>query len=176
MTLTIMTVYSANLSCIQVAEVIALCGGVFDIDDYGHLLDLCPVRTHVLGYVEGQLVAHALWLDRWMRIGDGPWVTAAYVEGVATHPGYRRRGYGEIVMRRLQAEIRDYIIGALSPAVETWYTNLGWERWQGPLWIDKDGALSETRDETVLVYRTPKTGALDLTLPLTAAWRPFELW
>ncbi len=79
-------------------------------------------------------------------------------------------------MRRLQAEIAPYPLGALSPAVEPWYVKLGWERWQGPLWIDKDGAVSETPNETVLVYRTPRTGSLDLSQPLTAEWRPFELW
>ncbi len=163
------------MTCEQEAAVADLCGGVFNID-YQYLLDLVPVRTHVLGYADGRLVSHALWLDRRMRVGGGAWLTAAYVEGVATHPDYRRRGYGEAVMRRLQDEIRDYPFGALSPAVEPWYVRLGWERWQGRLWIDKDGGVSETRDETVLVYRTCRTGGLDLTQPLTAEWRPFELW
>ncbi len=79
-------------------------------------------------------------------------------------------------MRRLQDEIRGYPLGALSPAVEPWYVKLGWERWQGPLRIDRDGDLQETLGETVLVYRTPQTPPLDLSLPLTAEWRPFELW
>lgn len=173
--LSLTVIRSADMPAAQIGEVAALCGSVFNCD-YQYLLDLVPVRTHVLGYVDGRLVSHALWLDRSMRMGDGPWVTAAYVEGVATHPDYRRRGYGEAVMRRLQEETRRYPLGALSPAMEPWYVKLGWERWQGPLRIDKDGEISETRDETVLVYRTPHTGSLDLTEPLTAEWRPFELW
>jgi aminoglycoside 2'-N-acetyltransferase I len=175
MVLELMTVPSEVMSREQAAAVIALCGAVFNID-YAYLMDLCPVRTHVLGCAAGRLVAHALWLDRRMRIGDGPWITAAYVEGVATHPEHRRRGYGEAVMRRLQGEIGAYPLGALSPAVELWYLRLGWERWLGPLWIDRNGVTSETLDETVLVYRTPRTETLDLALALTAQWRPFELW
>lgn len=173
--LELFTVPSAIATREQEAGVVELCGGVFNCD-YRRLLDLAPVRTHVLGYVGAQLVAHALWLDRRMCTGDGPWATAAYVEGVATHPDHRQRGYGAAVMRRLQEAIRDYPFGALSPAAETWYVRLGWERWQGSLWIDRGGEREETVGETVLVYRTPQTGDLDLTLPLTAEWRPFELW
>lgn len=169
------TVFSSRMSGTERSDVIELCGGIFNVD-YGYLLDLCPVRTHVLGYVHGQLVSHALWLDRRIRVGDGAWFTVAYVEGVATHPGHRRRGYGEAVMRRLQEDIADYPLGVLSPAVEPWYLELGWERWQGRLWIDKDGEREETVGETVLIYRTPRTESLDLALPLLAEWRPFELW
>jgi GNAT superfamily N-acetyltransferase len=159
----------------QADEVAALCGEVFDCD-YRSLMDLCPVRTHVLGYAEGRLVAHALWLDRPLRIAWGPWLNAAYVEGVATHPAYRERGYGVAVMRRLQEEIRDYDLAALSPAVEEWYLALGWERWQGPLFIEEECSVAPTPDECVLIYRTPKTPAIDLKSSLTAPWRPFELW
>ncbi len=52
-------------------------------------MNLCPVRTHVLGYADGRLVAHALWLDRPLRVNWGPWLNTAYVEGVATHEDYR---------------------------------------------------------------------------------------
>ena len=79
-------------------------------------------------------------------------------------------------MRRLQDEIARYPLGALSPAVESWYVSLGWERWRGPLWIDHDGELQQTLGETLLIYRTRQTGALDLTAAFTADWRPFELW
>ncbi len=71
---------------------------------------------------------------------------------------YRQRGYGAAVMRRLQAEISGYDLGALSPAVPEWYAKLGWEHWQGPLWIEQDGArLATPDDEMVLIYRTPRT-------------------
>lgn len=160
----------------QVNEVVILCSEVFELD-YSYYLDLCPDRVHVLGYADGALVAHALWLDRPLRVGDGPWLNSAYVEGVATHAEQRGRGYGAAVMRCLQAAIVDYDLGALSPAVPEWYARLGWERWRGPLWIDHDGLLEATpEDEIVLIYRTPRTPWLDLNGSLTAPWRPFELW
>lgn len=170
------TVSSSVMSSAQLDAVIALCSAVFELD-YALYMRLCPDRTHVLGYGDGQLVAHALWLDRPLRVGAGPWRNAAYVEGVATHADHRQRGYGAAVMRRLQAEIHGYDLGALSPAVPEWYARLGWERWQGPLWIEHDGALEPTPDEEiVLIYRTPRTSALELAAPLIAPWRPFELW
>ena len=49
-------------------------------------------------------------------------------------------------------------------------------RWQGTLWIWKDGEAQETPDDGVMVYRTPRSGDVDVRLPLTAEWRPFEPW
>lgn len=174
MPLELLTLYSHAMTREQTAAVVDLCSEVFELD-YSYYLNLAPDRIHVLGYDDGRLVSHALWLDRPLRVGDGPWRMAAYVEGVATHANYRRRGYGAAVMRALQAQIGGYAFGALSPAVEPWYVKLGWERWQGPLYIEKDGAAELTED-IVLIYRTPLTGKIDLHAPLTGEWRPFEPW
>jgi aminoglycoside 2'-N-acetyltransferase I len=161
----------------EATEVADLCGPIFNCN-YRELMDLVPIRTHVLGYESGKLVAHALWLDRPLRIAWGPWFDAAYVEGLATHPGYRGRGYGAAIMRRLQEEIVTYPLAALSPADEVidWYLALGWERWRGSLWIEEECSVSPTPEETVLIYRTPKTPPLNLTAPLAAPWRPFAWW
>ena len=175
MSFELLTVSSSEVTQAQTDEVVALCSDVFRMD-YSFYMNLGLYRVHVLGYVDGLLVSHALWLERQLRIGDGPWLDAAYVEGVATHSGYRRRGHGSAVMRRVQREIAGYDLGALSPSRPEWYERLGWERWQGPLFIEQDGATQVTPDECVLVYRTPNTGALDLGAALTAPWRPFELW
>jgi GNAT superfamily N-acetyltransferase len=173
--LELLTVPSSELTSTQADDVIALCSEVFRVD-YAFYMNLGLARVHVLGYADGRLVAHALWLNRRLRIGAGPWRQSAYVEGVATHPGYRGRGYGSAVMRRLQGEIRSFDFGALSPSRPAWYERLGWARWQGPLLIVKDGIAVQTPDECVLIYRTPRTGTPDLTASLTAEWRPFELW
>ena len=159
----------------QTDQIIALCSEVFRLD-YAFYMNLDLPRVHVLGYAGERLVAHALWLTRRLRVGAGPWLDAAYVEGVATHADFRRQGYGSAVMRRLQDEISGFDLGALSPSEPGWYERLGWERWRGPLCIVKDGIAEVTPDECVLIYRTPRTGALDLTAPLTGEWRPFELW
>ena len=175
MTFELLTVPSSQMTATQANEVIALCSEVFQLD-YAYYMNLCPNRVHVLGYVDGRLVSHALWLDRPLRIGEGPWFVSAYVEGVATHANCQERGYGSAVMRRLQAEIAGYDLGALSPAVPEWYGRLGWEQWQGPLLILKDGQALATPDECVMIYRTPRTRAFDLLAPLTGEWRPFEVW
>ncbi len=175
MSFELITVTSNEITQAQTDAVIALCSDVFQID-YAFYMNLGLYRVHVLGYDDGRLVSHALWLERQLRIGDGPWRNAAYVEGVATHADARRRGYGSAVMQRLQGEIAGYDLGALSPSRPEWYERLGWERWQGPLFIEQDGATQATPDECVLIYRTPNTGALDLGASLTAPWRPFELW
>ncbi len=175
MPLELLILSSHAMTPTQTAAVVDLCSEVFELD-YSYYLNLAPDRIHVLGYDDGRLVSHALWLDRPLRVGDGPWRMCAYVEGVATHADYRRRGYGAAVMAALQAQIGGYAFGALSPAVEPWYVRLGWERWQGPLYIEKDGARESTPEETVLIYRTPLTGEIDLHAPLTGEWRPFEPW
>ena len=81
-------------------------------------------------------------------------------------------------MRCVQQAIAGFDLGALSPAVPEWYERLGWERWRGPLLIERDGIAEATagEDELVIVYRTPRTGELDLAAPLTGEWRPFEPW
>jgi len=169
------TVASDALTAAQRAAVVALCSAVFKLD-YGYYLDLCPDRVHVLGYSGEHLVSHALWLNRPLQVGDGPWLRSAYVEGVATAAPQRGYGYGTAVMRRLQAGISSYDLGALSPALPEWYARLGWEAWLGPLWILDGEARLPTPQETVLVYRTPRTSPLDRNATLTAPWRPFELW
>ncbi len=169
------TVPGDALTRAQTEQIIALCSEVFRTD-YAFYMNLDLPRVHVLGYAGERLVAHALWLTRRLQVGAGPWFEAAYVEGVATHADFRRQGYGSAVLRRLQDEISGYDLGALSPSRPEWYAWLGWERWQGRLFIAKDGVTEETLDECVLIFRTPLTGALDLTASLTGKWRPFELW
>jgi aminoglycoside 2'-N-acetyltransferase I len=171
----IRTVPLHALTSEQTTQIIELCSEVFRLD-YAFYMNLDLPRVHVLGYAGERPAAHALWLTRRLRVGAGPWLEAAYVEGVATHGDFRRQGYGSAVMRRLQGEISGFDLGALSPSEPGWYERLGWERWQGPLFITKDGLAEATPGECVLSYRTPKTGDLDLAASLTAEWRPFELW
>ncbi len=178
-TFAICTVRSHDMAPAQLGDVIALCSDIFHLD-YAYYMNLGPDRVHVLGYADGRLVSHALWLDRrlWVTSTRAATLHAAYVEGVATHPDYRRRGYGSTLMRRLQNEIvrAGYDLGALSPARVDWYERLGWVPWQGPLFIARDGVLQATPDDCVLIYRTPRTGEIDIRQPLVGEWRPFELW
>ena len=175
MALELLTVSSREMTPSQLNDVIQLCSQVFQCD-YSYYMNLPLDRVHVLGYIDGLLVSHALWLDRRLRIGSGPWLNTAYVEGVATREDRRKQGFGSAVMCRLQREISGYDLGALSPSCPEWYERLGWVRWQGPLRIVKDSDILETPEEYVLVYSTPRTGQIDVTSPLIGEWRPFELW
>ncbi|MCX6028716.1 MAG: hypothetical protein NT169_05360 [Chloroflexi bacterium] len=88
------TVPSSALTPAQADDVITLCSEVFRLD-YSFYMNLDYERVHVLGYAGSRLVAHALWLTRRLRIGPGPWLAAANVEGVArrTRPWYAAHGF-----------------------------------------------------------------------------------
>ena len=72
--------------------------------------------------------------------------------------------------------VADYELAALSPATEGLYARLGWRFWRGPLSIRTETGLIPTPDEQVMFLRLPKTPPLDDTLPLSAEWRPGEVW
>lgn len=111
-----------------------------------------------------------------MQPGEGRPLRTAYVEMVATAPEYRRRGFATAVMKRLAKSIVDYELGALCPAEPDLYARLGWVFWRGPLFIRTSKGLLPTPDERVMILRLPKTPPLDLDAPLSAEWRPGELW
>lgn len=131
---------------------------------------------HVLAVLDGKLISHALWITRWLQLGDFPLLRTAYVEAVATDESFRRRGYSSHVLSRLQREIQDYDIGALSPAETSLYERLGWEYWQGPLYARKDDELILLPDETAMILRTSNTPALNIQAPLSIEWREGEIW
>lgn len=63
MTFNLLTISSHDITPAQTAAVIALCSDVFEMA-YSFYMNLGLDRVHVLGYEDGRLVAHALWLDR----------------------------------------------------------------------------------------------------------------
>lgn len=131
----------------------------------------------MLGYWEGVLASHALWVTRYLQAGTKPMMRTAYVEAVATEPSYQKRGFAAAIMKHLVGEIQDYDLAALSPFSAEYYARLGWEAWRGPLFARKGGELlPSAEDETVMIYRLPKTPALDLSAPLSVEWREGEVW
>jgi aminoglycoside 2'-N-acetyltransferase I len=166
-------------------------GDALSLDEYTAVLTLCSdafeeemepyFRTfshpiHVLAVLDGKLISHALWITRWLQLGDFPLLRTAYVEAVATDESFRRHGYSSHVLSRLQREIQDYDIGALSPAETSLYERLGWEYWQGPLYARKDDELILLPDETAMILRTSNTPALNIQAPLSIEWREGEIW
>jgi aminoglycoside 2'-N-acetyltransferase I len=165
-----------HLKPAHTAAIIDLCSRAFE-EDYTPFLEMFDDSVHVLAEYEGILVSHALWITRWLQIGQNPMLRTAYVEGVATDKRFRGKGLATKAMERLVAEIYDFDIAALSPAETTLYSRLGWEYWQGPLFHRKSGDfIPEPEDESVMICRLPKTPELDLSLPISIEWRPGEVW
>ena len=156
-------------------EIVALCAAAFD-ENFGRMFELLPGSTHVLARLDGRLVGHACWVTRSLQPSGMRPLRTAYVEAVATDPAHQGRGIGGSVMRRPADEIRDYDLGALSPAVEAFYQRLGWEAWRGPTAIRTDQGLVPTPDDEIMILRTAQTPPLDLNAPISAEWRDGELW
>jgi aminoglycoside 2'-N-acetyltransferase I len=158
------------------AAVIDLCNRAY-AEELTAIFESFQDGTHVVGAVNGKLVTHAMWVTRRLQIADGPLLRTAYVELVATAPAFRRRGYAKAAMLRLHQEIQDYDIGGLSPFSVAYYARLGWEQWQGPLFVRKKGQRIRTPDEEeVMIFRLPQTPNLDLNAPLSVEWREGEVW
>ena len=165
----------SQLSPARYAEIVALCSDAFE-ENYTPYLESFVDATHIVGYTQNRIVCHALWITRWLQIGDDPLIRTAYVEGVATDQNYRGYGYATAVMRRLVNEITDFEIGALSPAETSLYDRLGWQYWQGPLFHRKAGKRIPDPEEEVMIYRLPQTPKIDFSQPLSIEWREGEVW
>jgi aminoglycoside 2'-N-acetyltransferase I len=164
-----------SLSQSEYKEILDLCTQVFE-EDYAPYLKTFREPVHVLGSLDEVLVSHALWITRWIQIGEGPLLRTAYVEGVVTEEKYRRRGYASRVMGALAVQIQGYDIGGLSPAEPNLYARLGWEYWQGPLYARKGEIKLLVPGEAAMILRTPKTPPLDLTAPASIEWREGDVW
>lgn len=163
------------LNDVQLSAIHALCNRAYE-GDLTSLFKTFTGATHVLGTLGNSIVSHALWVTRWLQVGDGPYLRTAYVEMVATEPRFQQRGFATAVMRRLANEISDFELGGLCPAEPELYAKLGWIFWRGPLFIRAREGLIPTPDEKVMILQFPKTPALDLNLPLSAEWREGEVW
>lgn len=174
--LRIEVVRAAALSAAKRASLTALCARAYE-EDMTAVLQTFADAVHVLGFYGERLASHALWVTRYLQAGAQPLLRTAYVELVATEPAYQRRGFAAAVMRRVAAEVQDFDLAALSPFSVDYYARLGWEAWQGPLFIRSDaGLLASPEDEQVMILRLPRTPALDLRAPLSAEWREGEPW
>ena len=167
---------SKTLAATTLQEICALCTEAYH-EDFSRAFELLGPGVHVIGSLDGQIVSHAMWVDRELQVGGRGRLHTAYVEAVATRLASQRRGFGTGVMRRLAREIRGYDLGALSPSDEGFYARLGWQAWRGPLFIRTATGMQPTPDEGVMILRLEKTPAdLDLEARLSAEWRPGEVW
>lgn len=156
-------------------EIIAVCDEAFNLP-FGALFDYVANSIHVLARIDGKLVGHACWAARQLEPGGVRPLRTAYVDAVATHPGYQGRGIGRLVMARLAHEIEGYELGGLSTDVPLFYEKLGWERWRGPTAMRIPEGLKNTTGETVMVLRLPNTPPLNVMTSLVAEWRSGQPW
>ena len=168
---------SAELSAHTRDETLALCDRAYG-EDLRATFDTFSDPIHVLATVDGAVVSHALWVTRRLAPGAGPPLRTAYVEAVATDPAHQGRGFASAVMRALVSEVSGYQLAALSPSDrgQPLYDRLGWETWIGPLRIRQGSDLIETPDELIMIHRLPGSPRVNVNDPLSAEWRPGELW
>jgi aminoglycoside 2'-N-acetyltransferase I len=168
---------SAELSSEARDEILALCDRAYG-EDLRAAFDEFVEPVHVLATVEGTIVSHALWVTRWLAPAGSAPLRTAYVEAVATDPARERRGFASAVMHTLVSRVAAFQLAALSPSDrgQALYGRLGWETWIGPLSIRRGADVIETPEESVMIYRLPGSPPLDLAEPLSAEWRPGELW
>lgn len=148
--------------------------GGFTEDDWQHALG----GVHVIGEVDGEIVAHASVVERDLRVAGRP-LRTGYVEAVATLPGRQAQGHGTAVMREVNAFVRDgFELGALGTGSHAFYERLGWERWRGASSVRTREGERRTPDEDgyILVLRTPTSPPLSLDDPISCEWRPGDVW
>lgn len=176
MAFTIERVSGAALQPETRAAILDLCDAAYGEPLRQYLDDIGP-GEHLLGRdADGMLVSHLMWVTRHLQPAGMAPLRTAYVELVATAPGAQRQGYATRLLGEIPALLAGHELAALSPATERLYTRLGWRFWLGPLSIRTDRGLLPTPDEQIMVLRLPNTPPLDDTLPLSAEWRPGEVW
>lgn len=167
---------SIDLPAEELEVIVDMCSRGFG-QNYQPFMDTFVDATHIVGYLDNIIVSHALWIERWLQVEDSPLLRTAYVEAVVTEEAWQRRGYASAVMNRLAEEIYDFELGALCTGFPEFYLHLGWQIWEGPLFIrTREGTMSSQEEGTVMVLALPNSPELDVNTSLSAEWREGELW
>jgi GNAT superfamily N-acetyltransferase len=147
-------------------------------EDLASLFSELGPTVHSIGSINGLPVSHAMWVRHDLEPAGSRVLVTAYVEGVATLPECQHRGYATRVLHHLVQHLPSHIeLAALSPARPELYQRSGWEFWRGPLRVRMPaGEIQYTPDERIMIMALPGTPPLDLDQPITACWRPGEVW
>jgi aminoglycoside 2'-N-acetyltransferase I len=146
------------------AAIIHVCRTAHQEDDFIHLFSYIPSDgIHVLAYREQELVGHGVVTTRWLQPEGLPVLRTAYVDAVATLPAYQGRGIGSTVMRYLAQLLADFEIACLETDRVSFYAQVGWEVWRGPLAGRRAAELLPTPDQKgIMILRLARTPPLDL--------------
>ncbi len=173
------TVRTPDLSTADLAQLLDLfhaCWpeGEFSTDDIAHAMG----GVHWLAETRGRVIGHASVVPRRLE-ADGVPMATGYVEAVATHPDWQRRGIASRLLTAANAHIAEvYELGALSTDVHLVYARVGWERWHGPTFVRTDAGAVRTEDEDdgIMILRTRRTPPLAGTEALSCEWRAGDAW
>jgi aminoglycoside 2'-N-acetyltransferase I len=168
---TLKTCRTQELSEAERSTIVSLCTEAHQAD-FGPLFSyLPPDGLHVLAYDEQRLVGHAVVTTRWLQPDNLPRLKTAYVDAVATHPLYQGQGIGSAVMRHLASALSDYGLACLETERVSFYAQLGWEEWRGPLAGRKGTELMPTPDQKgIMILPLAHTPPLDLDSSLTVEY------
>jgi len=101
------------------------------------------VDWHVLVREGAELVSNVEIIQRQALVGSTP-VTLGGIGGVATQPGWRRRGFAEAGLKVAQSFLHrrlavDYGLLICSQQLVPYYGKLGWRVVEGPMLIEQSG-------------------------------------
>ena len=158
-----------NLNADTRASIIQVCIAAHQEDDFNHLFTYISAGgIHVLAHRAQELVSHAVVTTRWLQPEGQPMLRTAYVDAVATLPAYQGQGIGSMVMRHLASLLSDFEIACLGTDRVSFYAQLGWEVWRGPLAGRRGTERLPTLDQTgIMILRLERTPALDVDRSLT---------
>ena len=159
------------------ATIVELCTAAHQTDFSRLFLYLPTDGLHFIAYQDDQLVSHAVVTTRWVQPERFPILRTAYVDAVATLPGYQRRGFGSAVLREVASNIIDYDIACLETEQAAFFQRLGWECWRGPRAGRSGTELIPTPDQqNIMILRLPRTPPLDLDRLLTIESQTGRIW
>ncbi len=176
------TAQTEDLAPSQLVELTELCEAAFG-ESFASAWERVGPGLHVMGELAGQVIAHAMIVDRRLYLGHEADLAldVGYVEHVATMPSAQGAGHGAATMRRVGEIINaEYALGALGTAKNGFYERLGWETWAGPTSIrmpDGERLRSPTEDGHVMILRTTRTPVdLRVDVPAAVDWRAGNSW
>jgi aminoglycoside 2'-N-acetyltransferase I len=170
--------HTAELGPAERATARAFLAGVFGADfapeDWEHTLG----GIHVMAWDGARLVGHVAVVQRTLLHGGRP-LRTGYVEGVAVHPDWRRRGIGGRLMAAAEAIIRAaYDLGALAAMEEArpLYEKRGWQKLLGRSSVCTPEGVKATPEEDGGLYVLVVERAIDLHGELTCDFRAGDVW